>query len=792
MLALTSAGEAAPSDRERLGLRSEHAFVTKPQEHFGRNIDMLREHLVHLTNSGVRVVVLCDTDAHRDHLQQLIPGFDAAIEVGSLSGGFTFPDLDLSVLTDHEIFLRPRRRRRLRRFKRGLLPSELRALKPGDYVVHIDHGIGVYRGMRRITVNEQVTDCLHLEYASKDSLFIPADQLDRVQRYAAEEGHVPHVSRLGGTAWAKKKERAKKAIRDMAEELIQAYALRKASPGHAFGADTVWQHELESSFPYDETPDQLRAIEETKQDMESAKPMDRLICGDVGYGKTEVAIRTAFKAVMDGRQVAVLVPTTLLAQQHLNTFRERLEGLPVRVEMLSRFRTAAELKRVVEETKKGLVDIVIGTHRLLSKDVGFRDLGLVVIDEEQRFGVAHKERIRGMRKAVDVLAMTATPIPRTLHLSLLGARDISIINTPPRDRRPIRTEICELNDEVITEALLKEADRGGQSFVIHNRVQSIYTMATHIQKLVPQLRIGVAHGQMAERDLERVMLEFLAREHDVLVTTLIIESGIDIPSANTMILHRADTFGLAQLYQLRGRVGRSNVQAHAYLLVPERRVLTEDAEKRLRAIEEFEDLGSAFQIAMRDLEIRGAGNILGSQQHGHIVEVGFDLYMRLLEEAVRELKGEVVEEKPEPRVVTDVEAFLPETYVRDEVEKVSFYKRLAAAKALPEVDELEAEITDRFGRPPLPAKNLFDLRRVRLLAADYGAEMVTVRRGLVQVELGRQLTRPEVKGILERVDFAVEFLTSGRHGLRIVRLPSDPVTTAKRLLSAALPARGPA
>jgi transcription-repair coupling factor (superfamily II helicase) len=440
---------------------------------------------------------------------------------------------------------------------------------------------------------------------------------------------------------------------------------------------------------------------------------------------------------------------------------------------------------VADEAKRGLVDILIGTHRLLQKDVGFKDLGLVIIDEEQRFGVAHKERIRNMRKAVDVLTMTATPIPRTLHFSLLGARDISIINTPPRDRRPIRTEICEFSDEVIQDALLKEADRGGQSFVIHNRVASIHAMAAHVQRLVPQLRIGVAHGQMRERDLERVMLEFLDRRHDVLVTTLIIESGIDIPTVNTMVLHRADTFGLAQLYQLRGRVGRSNVQAHAYLLVPERRVLTEMAEKRLRAIEEFEDLGSAFQVAMRDLEIRGAGNILGAEQHGHMVEVGFDLYMRLVDEAVRELKGEILEERPEPRMVTDVEAFLPETYVRDDTEKVSFYKRLAATKDLAQVDELEAEIHDRFGRPPLPAKNLFDLRRVRLMAADVRAEVITVRRGLVQVELARTLTRPEIQEMIGRLDFTVEFMVTGRHGFRVTRLPDDAVLTAMRVLRAA-------
>jgi transcription-repair coupling factor (superfamily II helicase) len=592
-------------------------------------------------------------------------------------------------------------------------------------------------------------------------------QLALVSRYAAEEGGArPALHRLGSVAWQKQKSRAKQAIQEMAEELIAAYAARQALPGHAFKPDTVWQRELEASFPYEETPDQLNAIEDVKRDMEIDRPMDRLICGDVGYGKTEVAVRAAFKAVQDGRQVAILVPTTILAQQHWLTFRERLADFPVQVEVLSRFRTAKEQKEVIQRLASGQVDVVIGTHRLLSRDVRFHDLGLVVIDEEHRFGVAQKERVRQLTRTVDVLALTATPIPRTLNLSLAGARDMSVIETPPRDRLPVHTEICEADDDLITDAILREVDRGGQVFFVHNRVETIHNAALKVQALVPQVRVVVAHGQMAERELERVMLEFLDRKSDVLVSTMIIESGLDIPSVNTLILDRADTLGLAQLYQLRGRVGRSAHRAYAYLLVPSRRVLTEEAEKRLRVIEEFDELGVGFKIALKDMEIRGAGNLLGPEQHGFIVGLGFDLYMKLLEEAVASLKGEAAEVRPEPRLLTDWSAFLPDEYVPDEHEKLATYRRLADTRELDGLDDLTLELMDRFGQLPEPAVALIELRRLRVLGAGAGAESLRVFHDVVEVTLRRPLTPAEIRAVVGAVRFQVEFMSGREFGLR--------------------------
>ncbi|HTM57460.1 MAG TPA: transcription-repair coupling factor, partial [Candidatus Udaeobacter sp.] len=612
-----------------------------PAEPLQRSMERLRNHVAELMARDLLPVILCDNAGQRDRLREMLGDDGATLGIGLVSAGFTVPDAGLAVLTDHEIFARYRRRRRRLKKTGGLSIAELSALRVGDFVVHEDHGIGVYRGMQRLTLGGQETDCIEIAYAEKDRLFVPVQQLALVSRYAAGEGAKPSLHRLGSTAWAKTKARAKKAIQDMAENLIRTYAARRALEGHAFKPDTVWQRELEASFPYEETPDQLKAIGEVRDDMESAQPMDRLICGDVGYGKTEVAIRAAFKAVQDGKQVAVLVPTTILAQQHLLTFRERLADFPVRVEVLSRFRTPKEQKATLTALANGQVDILIGTHRMLSKDVSFPRLGLVVIDEEHRFGVAQKERIRQMTRLVDVLAMTATPIPRTLNLSLAGARDMSVIETPPRDRLPVHTEILELDEEIVADAILREIDRGGQVFFVHNRVETIHNVALGLQKLVPQVRVAVAHGQMAERELEKVMLDFLDRRWDVLVSTMIVESGLDIPSVNTLIVDRADTLGLAQLYQLRGRVGRAAHRAYAYLLVPSRRVLTEDAERRLRVIEEFDDLGVGFKIALKDMEIRGAGNLLGAEQHGHVGAVGFDLYCRLMAEAVEELRGQM-------------------------------------------------------------------------------------------------------------------------------------------------------
>ena len=737
-----------------------------PAEPVQRSIERLQSHLAELGARHLHAVILCDNPGQRDRLSELLGETDAALGVGLVSAGFTLKDAGLALLTDHEIFARYRRRRRRLKKTGGLSLAELSALKVGDFVVHEDHGVGVYRGLKRLTLNGQETDCVEISYAERDRLYVPVQQLSLVSRYAAEEGARPALHRLGSASWQKQKERAKRAVQDMAEELIRSYAARHALPGYGFKPDTVWQRELEASFPYEETPDQRTAIEEVKADMEIARPMDRLICGDVGYGKTEVAVRAAFKAVQDGRQVAILVPTTILAQQHWLTFKERLADFPVQVEVLSRFRTPREQKEVVKRLGTGQVDIVIGTHRLLSKDVRFRDLGLVVIDEEHRFGVAQKERVRQLTRTVDVLALTATPIPRTLNLSLAGARDISVIETPPRDRLPVHTEICEYDDELVTDAILREVDRGGQVFFVHNRVETIHHAALRVQKLVPQVRVVVAHGQMGERDLERVMLDFLDRKSDVLVATMIIESGLDIPSVNTLILDRADTLGLAQLYQLRGRVGRSSHRAYAYLTVPSRRVLTEEAEKRLRVIEEFDELGVGFKIALKDMEIRGAGNLLGPEQHGFIVGLGFDLYLKLLEEAVAELKGEAAEVKPEPRLLTDWSAYLPDDYVPDEHEKLAVYRRLADARTLEGLEDVTLELRDRFGQLPEPAVALIELRRLRVLGASASVENLRVFHDVVELTLRRPLKPGEIHAVVGAVRFPFEFMSGREFGLR--------------------------
>jgi transcription-repair coupling factor (superfamily II helicase) len=756
------------------------AFDARPQPSFGRKLDLLRGELKRLGEAGYRRSIVCDNRGQADRLEELLGDEAAAIEVGSLVGGFVLPAARLAVFTDHEIFARYRRRRGRRLRPSAAAMRELLTLTPGDFVVHLDHGIGTYRGLQRLELDGHETECIQIDYAGGDRLFVPIDQLGLVERFAAEEGHAPTIHRLGGTAWARTKARTKKAIADMAEELLRHYAARQAHPGYAYQADTPWQRELESSFVYDETPDQLRAVEDVKRDMESSKPMDRLLCGDVGYGKTEVAIRAAFKAIQDGKQVAILVPTTVLAQQHYVTFTERLADFPTRIEVLSRFRSPKELAEAVEKVERGEVDLVIGTHRLLSKDVRFANLGLVVIDEEQRFGVKQKERIRTMVATADVLTLTATPIPRTLHMSLLGARDMSIMTTPPRGRYPIKTEIVETSKELIQDALLREADRGGQSFFVHNRVETIDQQAHYLQTLVPQLRYAVAHGQMKDAQLEKVMLDFLERRVDVLVSTLIIESGLDIPTVNTMLINRADALGLAQIYQLRGRIGRSHHQAFCYLLVPPGRVLAEDAEKRLRVIAEHEELGAGLQIAMRDLEIRGAGNLLGPEQHGFMMSVGFDLYCRMVEEVVQELKGTVVERRPEPEVASDLPAFVPDEYVLDRDEKLDVYRRLASTTETAALDALAAELSDRFGPPPPEVGQLLALKRLRLLGRDAGAARLRVRNDRLEVEFVEPLPRAKALEIVAATPGKLEFADSARL-LRVLR-PDDPVSLATNIL----------
>ncbi|MXX02844.1 MAG: transcription-repair coupling factor [Gemmatimonadetes bacterium] len=691
-------------------------------------MDVLKSRLKEWKADNARVVVVCDNEGQAERLREILgpdaPEIDMA--VGPMHAGFILPDLPLVVLTDAEIFNRYRRRRR-KVFKEGVVIEDFTSLKEGDFVVHIDHGIGRYVGLKRITVDERERDCLTLIYAGDDRVFIPIEQLHRVQKYVGSDGEAPALSKLGGKAWEQAKKRTRKAVRVIAEDLVKLYAARQASPGFAFSADTPWQREMEDSFIYEDTPDQEQASSEVKSDMEKAVPMDRLICGDVGYGKTEVAIRAAFKAVLDGKQVAVLAPTTILAQQHLTTFTERLADYPVNIRMLSRFVPPKEQKAVVAGLREGDVDIVIGTHRLISGDIDFSDMGLLVVDEEQRFGVVHKERLKQLKTSVDVMTMTATPIPRTLHMSLVSARDMSLITTPPRDRLPVHTEVVRFNEEVICEAIMREVDRGGQVFFVHNRVQSIEAVAEFLRRLLPQVSFVVGHGQMQERELEQVMIDFLDRKYDCLVSTMIIESGLDIPSVNTILVNRADRFGLAQLYQLRGRVGRSNHRAYAYLMIPAAGTVTPDARKRLAVIAEYTALGSGFHIAMRDLEIRGAGNLLGTEQHGFISSIGFDLYCRLLKEAMQDLKGETREEAPEAEVELQVGAFIPDDYIADRKLKVGFYQRLSRVEDEQEVASLREEMQDRFGRLPDPVRVLFDLVSIRQIAARIGLLQLRVR-----------------------------------------------------------------
>ena len=652
------------------------------------------------------------------------------VAVGSLSRGFRLAEGALQVYAETDVFEEERRPAEKRRNLAKTFLSDLRDLKVGDLIVHVDHGIGEFVGLKQLgTVSRPVAgsaadvqEFLEIRYHGDDKLFVPVERLDLIQKYTG--GTRPALDRLGGTTWEKAKTRVKKAMRDMAEELLKLYAQRRAVPGHAFAPDTHWQEEFESAFPYELTPDQATAIADIKRDMESPTPMDRLLCGDVGYGKTEVAVRAAFKAVMDGKQVAFLAPTTVLAFQHEKTLRDRFAGFPVGIDMVSRFRSKQETKQILDNLSAGKVDVIVGTHRLLSKDVQFKDLGLLVVDEEQRFGVAHKERIKQMRKKVDVLTMTATPIPRTLNMSLVGIRDMSIIETPPKDRLSIQTNVVKFDAPVIERAIRNELARGGQIYFVHNRVESIYSIGHLLQRLVPEARVVVGHGQMGEEELERAMLGFVARQHDVLLATTIVENGLDIPNANTIIINRADRYGLSQLYQLRGRVGRSDRPAYAYLLIPPQEALSPVARKRLAAIREFSDLGSGFRVAALDLEIRGAGNLLGGEQSGHIDAVGFEMYMKLLEETVRELKGEEIEDEVRATVNLRVDLKLDEQYVPDMNQRLMVYRKVAAARSERELESVLGDVRDRYGEFPAAMLNLADYGRLRIAADRLAIESI--------------------------------------------------------------------
>ncbi len=748
------------------GVTQAAALPFTPGERFGGQVKRVVDEMMRAREQGARVIAatrqaerLADLLRARDFFvtpkTEILRAPDAGhlvLAQGALTEGFNLSSgsTTLVLLTDAEIFgwARPKPRRLTAQSAHPQAPEAFFAdLSPGDYVVHIDHGIGIFRGLEKLELGGPDTEYLRIEYAHEDKLYVPVHQLDRLSRYVAPGGHKPTLHRLGTAEWAQVKERTKKAVAEIAQELLELYATREIVTGYAYSQDTPWQYELEASFPYVETPDQLMVIDAVKRDMQQKRPMDRLVVGDVGYGKTEVALRAAFKAVMDGKQVAILVPTTVLAQQHFNTFRERLAPFPVTVETLSRFRSDKEQDEIVKKLADGTIDIVIGTHRLLSRDVAFKDLGLMIVDEEQRFGVQHKERLKQLRAHVDVLTLTATPIPRTLYLSLAGARDMSTIDTPPEERLPIRTYVAAYDEGLVRDAILRELDRGGQTFFVHNRVRGIGIVADQLRKLIPEARIGIGHGQMREDQLESVMSDFAAGKYDVLVCTTIIESGIDIPNANTIIVNNADKFGLAQLYQLRGRVGRSAARAFAYFLHDRRANLSDDARSRLQSIAEATELGAGFQLAMRDLEIRGAGEILGARQSGHIAAVGLDLYARLLAGAIQDARAKLETEhgngaRPRAQAVNPAQRILrapsidlpivsqiPEAYVADAALRLRLYRRLADVNDEKQIQDLEREFRERFGEPPEQTRNLFYVLRLKLAATRAQAATLTVENG---------------------------------------------------------------
>jgi len=723
---------------------------------YAGNIAELQKDLDRRVKQHQRVHIVCDNEGQSERLREILEDVADVVDfpVGELRAGFVLPTAGAAgivVLTDREIFHRFHKRQRRRKYRIAQGASAYADLQPGDFVVHVNYGISRYLGIKTIVVEGSEMDCLELLFADGDKIFVTVDQINLVEKYVGKEGVPPQLTKLGGTQWARATERAKAAVNNMAAELLELAAVRASRQGTAYSADSHLMKELEATFLYDETPDQQRAIDDVKRDMEKPQPMDRLVCGDVGYGKTEVAMRATFKTVLDGRQVAVLVPTTILAQQHLNTFRERFAGFPVNVEMLSRLRGPKEAKALLAAIEKGEADVVIGTHRLLSKDVRFKALGLLVIDEEHRFGVTHKERLKQMKQTVDAISMTATPIPRTLNMALIGLRDMSLIETAPRDRLPVQTEILPFDEETIVDAINREMDRGGQVYFVHNRVESIDAMAGFVKRIVPQAKVAVGHGQMDEHQLEQVMLDFMDRKYDILVSTMIIESGLDIPNVNTLIVSRADRLGLAQLYQLRGRVGRSNHKAYAYFMVPRGGQTTDLARKRLSVLQEFEALGSGFKIAMRDLEIRGAGNILGQQQHGHLVAIGFELYCKMLEQAVAELQGVDIPETVAAKIEIDSDYLVPESYIPDPEEKMQVYKKIAGMTDAGEVDALRAELTDRYGPLPLAAQTLLQVGALRISAWRVGIDRVRVRNAKADLWLrsGRTLKRADIEHLVK-------------------------------------------
>ncbi len=716
-----------------LEINSRYNILSRTVNPYNRSFELLLKDLQQYRKNKYQVILLSGSRTRAKHLagdlqaeglncfysedyeHQVQPG-EVMTAYGKLKRGFEYPDIKFVVISESDIFGGEQKRKKKRKIYEGEKIQSFTELSVGDYVVHERYGVGVYRGIEKIEIQKTAKDYVKIEYDKGSTLYVLATQLEAIQKYAGAEAKKPKINRLDGQEWTKTKNRVKGAVKEIARELVELYAARQKTEGFVYGPDTVWQREFEELFPFEETEDQELAIEATKRDMESKKIMDRLICGDVGYGKTEIAIRAAFKAVQENKQVVYLVPTTILAQQHYNNFVQRMKDFPVRVDLMCRFCTVSQMKKTVEDLKRGIVDIVIGTHRVLSKDVEFKDLGLLIIDEEQRFGVTHKEKIKQMKKNVDVLTLTATPIPRTLHMSLIGIRDMSVLEEPPMDRLPIQTYVMEYNEEVVREAINRELARDGQVYYVFNRVNQIIEITSKIAELVPEARVAFAHGQMKERELENIMYQFINGEIDVLVSTTIIETGLDISNVNTMIIHDADNLGLSQLYQLRGRVGRSNRTSYAFLMYRRNKMLKEVAEKRLSAIREFTELGSGFKIAMRDLEIRGAGNLLGAQQHGHMEAVGYDLYCKMLNEAVKTLKGESEPDQFETSLELDVDAFIPPAYIPNEFQKLDVYKRIAVIENQEESEEMLEELIDRFGEPPRSVENLLVIAQLKAKA----------------------------------------------------------------------------
>ena len=735
-------------------VKAKYSLTGKNLNSYQNSFEILIKDLTKWKKDGYRVVLLsasrtrasrlagdlreydlrafCPEDAGRP----VAPG-EILVTYGKLHKGFEYPLIKFVVITEGDMFGVEKRKKKRKKYNyEGKKISSFSELSVGDYVVHESHGLGIYKGIEKIEQDHVIKDYIKVEYGDGGNLYLPATRLEGIQKYAGADAKVPKLNKLGGTEWTKTKTKVRTAVREIAKELVELYAARQDAEGFQYGPDTVWQKEFEEMFPYDETDDQLTAIDDTKRDMESKKIMDRLICGDVGYGKTEIALRAAFKAVQEEKQVVYLVPTTILAQQIYNTFVQRMKDFPVRVDMMSRFRTPGEMKKTVEGLKKGYVDIIVGTHRVLSKDVQFKNLGLLIVDEEQRFGVTHKEKIKQMKQNVDVLTLTATPIPRTLHMSLIGIRDMSVLEEPPVDRVPIQTYVMEYNDEMIREAIHRELGRGGQVYYVYNRVNNIDEVANHVASLVPDANVAFAHGQMNEHQLEKIMLDFINGEIDVLVSTTIIETGLDIPNANTMIIQDADRLGLSQLYQIRGRIGRSNRTSYAFLMYKRDKMLKEDAEKRLQAIREFTELGSGIKIAMRDLEIRGAGNILGAEQHGHMEAVGYDLYCKMLNEAVIALKGGQEEEETFETVVDcDIDAFIPDGYIKNEYLKLDVYKRISAIETDDEYMDMQDELIDRFGDIPKSVDNLLRVAELKAMAHRAYVTEVDINTQEIRIEL---------------------------------------------------------